>query len=111
MGNRKKERHYTIMPTDRNYCYQCGFPLGTYSEFHHCIHGTANRAVADREGLGVYVHPKCHRLIHSDKTADLLIERDAQEVWETKYMKDNNATKEEARTAWRELFGKSYIYD
>lgn len=99
------------MPTDRKYCYQCGFPLGTYSEFHHCIHGTANRAIADREGLGVYVHPKCHRLIHSDKTADLLIERDAQEIWETKYMKDNNATAEEARTAWRELFGKSYIYD
>lgn len=111
MGSKKKERHYTIMPTDRKYCYQCGFPLGTYSEFHHCIHGTANRAIADREGLGVYVHPKCHRLIHSDKTADLLIERDAQEIWETKYMKDNNATAEEARTAWRELFGKSYIYD
>ena len=99
------------MPTDRKYCYQCSFPLGTYSEFHHCIHGTANRAIADREGLGVYVHPQCHRLIHSDKTADLVIERDAQEVWETKYMKDNNATAEEARTAWRELFGKSYIYD
>ena len=111
MGSKKKERHYTIMPTDRKYCYQCGFPLGTYSEFHHCIHGTANRAIADREGLGIYVHPKCHRLIHSDKTADLLIERDAQEIWETKYMKDNNATAEEARTAWRELFGKSYIYD
>lgn len=112
----RKQYHYTIMPTDNNTCYLCGCWLKNgWRHFHHCIHGTANRAVADKEGLGVYLCPDCHKYgkhaVHNDKGVDLMLEKDAQEVWETKYIKDTKATKDEARAAWIEKFGKSYIYD
>lgn len=109
MGNIKKG----IMPTEKGTCYLCGQNNGF--ERHHCIHGTANRQIAEQEGLWVYLCHECHRSgkhsVHGCKSTDLMIEQDAQSVWETQYIIKNNATQEEARTAWIKLFGKSYIYD
>ena len=111
-----KDKYFTVMPTDRDTCYLCGCSLKNgYRHFHHCIHGTANRQIADREGLGVYLCPPCHKYskhaVHSDKSVDMMLEREAQDVWETKYIIEHDCTREEARNAFRELFGKSYIWE
>lgn len=112
MGNRK---HYSksIMPTEKGVCYICGCNQG--SERHHCFHGTANRQVAEGEGLWVLLCGECHRVgrwsVHQCKSTDMMLEQDAQTLWETQYIIKNDSTKEEARMAFMELFGKSYIYD
>lgn len=111
MGNRK---HYSksIMPTEYEVCYLCG-ELGR--ERHHCLHGTANRQIAEREGLWVWLCHECHRTgkqaVHRCKSTDIFLEQEAQSVWETKYIIKNDSTKEEARMAFMNLFGKSYIWE
>lgn len=104
------------MPTEKGTCYLCGCNKGF--EKHHCIHGTANRQIADREGLWVYLCNECHTggrgAVHNNKQIDLLVEQEAQTVWEENYIRDypyKNHAKEAAREAFRQLFGKSYIYD
>ena len=106
----------SIMPTQKGVCYICGREGRT--ESHHCIHGTANRQIAEREGLKVWLCHECHRTgrhaVHACKQTDLYLEREAQTVWESNYIKDypyENHAEEAAREAWIRLFGKSYIYD
>lgn len=95
------------MNTEKGICYKCG--AWTYTEEHHVFHGTANRKIADREGLTVYVCRKCHELIHRNVEEDLKLEREAQGVWEEHYMEQGH-TAEEARAEFMRLFGKNYIY-
>lgn len=40
-------------------CFFCGVTTGL--ELHHCIHGTANRRLADEDGLTVWLCGRCHR--------------------------------------------------
>ena len=104
----------TIMPTEKGTCYICGCNKGY--EKHHCIHGYANRKIAEKEGLWVYLCYECHRTgkyaVHQDKNTDIALERDAQTIWEERYIKDypyNNHATEAAREAFIALFGKSYL--
>ena len=106
----------SLMPTIKGQCYICG--LEGYTEKHHCIHGTANRSIADREGLWVWLCPECHRIgkysVHRYRGTDLHLHKDAQEAWETKYIKDypyKNHAKQSAREAFIKLFGKSWILE
>ena len=104
----------SIMPTVKGTCYICGCNAGR--ERHHCFHGTANRQIAEREGLWVWLCHECHRhgkySVHRCIDTDIALERDAQTVWESQYIKDypyENHAEEAAREAFRQLFGKSYL--
>lgn len=102
------------MPTQKGICYICGREGRT--ESHHCIHGTANRKIAEKEGLKVWLCYECHRTgkhsVHNCKATDILIEQEAQSVWEANYTSAHpEKTAGDAREAFIQLFGKSYIYD
>lgn len=40
-------------------CFLCGDRRNL--ERHHCLHGTANRQLAEEDGLWVWLCPRCHR--------------------------------------------------
>lgn len=81
------------------YCYNC---CTTYSlEKHHCIHGTANRKIAEKYGLTVWLCHMCHMELHDKNTAlDKALQIKAQ-----KYFEENIGT----RADFRKEFGKSYL--
>lgn len=88
-------------------CWFCGFADADKLEKHHCLHGTANRALADKYGLTVNLCPECHRGKHGvhgkyGKERDLTLKKVAQRAWEAKYG---------SRDEFRAVFGKSYIDD
>lgn len=94
----------SIMQT-RKICYLCGHMQ--YLEKHHIFHGTANRKLADQDGLWVYLCQFCHRV---DRTAvhgpdghenDLRLKREGQKAWMKHYHKDIRA--------FVERYGKNYI--
>ena len=55
-------------------------------EVHHCCHGTANRSLADKHGLWVYLCNECHR-------------------------GTNGVHGKGSREEFRAIFGKSYLDD
>lgn len=61
MSNKKK----SIICNDP-VCYECGRPQ--YLQLHHCLHGTANRTLADEDGLVVYLCVYCHNRLHDGDT-------------------------------------------
>ena len=87
----------SIMTTEKGVCYICGRYGQT--EVHHVFHGTANRKIADREGLTVNLCRACHERVHRDAELNRNLEREAQEVWETK---------RGTRAEFMKLFGKNY---
>ena len=67
---------------------------------HHCLHGTANRKIADDYGLWVWLRHDVHMRLHdSDKALDRELEKEAQIAFEKKY----------SREKFIELFGRSYL--
>ena len=85
---------------DRKECLICRTTQNL--ECHHCIHGTANRKIADREGLWIWLcrmHHTGSLGVHNNRELDLKVIRYAQEKYEETH------TREE----WRELFGKSWL--
>lgn len=104
----------SIMKTQKGTCYLCG--CHGFTECHHCIHGTANRKLSEREGLKVWLCPDCHRngrhAVHRDNETDLAVKRDAQEAWEKRYKETypyENHAEEAAREAFIRMFGRSYL--
>lgn len=80
-------------------CYICGSRLDL--ELHHCLHGTANRAVAEREELGCWLCGVHHDLLHDkDNDLDLFIKEQAQKAWEKQ---------KGSREQWIALFGKNFL--
>ena len=98
------------------FCYQEGGCGGVIEE-HHCIYGTANRKISDREGLVVYLciqHHKGTNGVHGKNGHDLdmRLKRIAQEAWELKYKESypyQNHADEAAREAFIRLFGRNYL--
>ena len=80
-------------------CFVCGSP---YVQIHHCIHGTANRRLADKYGLVV---PLCqeHHLgntrVHKNRDFDISLMQLAQEKFEAVYG---------ANTSFQEVFGRNF---
>ena len=78
----------------------CGSP---HVQIHHCLHGTANRAKADKYG---YVVPLCmeHHTgqtgVHNDSTFDIYLKQMAQRHFERGIG---------TRERWIQEFGKSYL--
>lgn len=79
--------------------YLCVDIPGT--EEHHCIHGFANRKLADKDGLTVKLCHVCHRLLHDKGYHDKDLQRIAQESW----MKHNNKSEKDFIVR----YGKSYL--
>lgn len=83
-------------------CWFCG--RTDTLEKHHALHGTANRKLADKYGLWVYLCPDCHRGtngVHGKFGAkrDLTLKCVAQRAFEVKHTRDQ----------FLELFGRSYL--
>lgn len=85
-------------------CFFCGSEVGL--ERHHCAHGTANRKLAEKYGLWVYLCPECHRGtdgVHgkNGKRKDITVKKAAQYA----FMKTYDRTEDD----FRRIFGKSYL--
>ena len=75
-----------------------------FLEVHHCVHGSANRKIADRLGLTIYLCPSCHRGkygVHQNHDLDLKIMKIAEQA----YLDYYKATVED----WISLIGKNFI--
>lgn len=74
----------SIMQKDKC-CYICGTERGLH--LHHCLHGTANRKLADRDGLTVYLCAEHHRRVHAINDMDLSLKQFAEEAYLEHYGK------------------------
>jgi hemerythrin superfamily protein len=113
-----------IKPEYMKICAICAKP---FVEYHHCVHGTANRKLADREGLIVPLCPEHHNSskmsVHQNKEMKTLMHQFAQASWEREYMAkqianvDKNGLDiktveewtDEAREEFRKICGQSWI--
>lgn len=79
--------HRSIMQDlDGNICFICK-SVGAV-EVHHCFHGTANRRLAEKDGLLVNLCPDCHRSLHDRGLYDDLLMEIAEAAWLDYYDKD-----------------------
>lgn len=85
---------------DAEECFFCHTTQGL--ECHHCIHGNANRKIADREGLTVNLCHRCHQKVHdTDREMDLVLIKTAQRAYESKH----------SRAEWMALFSHNWLWD
>lgn len=84
---------------DNKKCYIC-WSQGRMQQ-HHCLHGTANRKLADEDGLVVNLCPRCHMRLHDDGIGDLAIMKDAENAW----LKYNQLDISD----WIYRYGKNYL--
>lgn len=82
-------------------CLICGT---TYKiERHHCLHGTANRKLAEEHGLTVWLCPYHHRDnehgVHGNKSMDLMLKQLAQRTFEQSHTRDEFVS----------IFGRNYL--
>ena len=61
-------------------CFLCGLD-NIYTEEHHCLHGTANRRLAEADGLKVHLCMVCHRKLHDHGFGDRYLQQEAEEAW------------------------------
>ena len=82
-------------------CYYCGTTNNL--EEHHCLYGTANRRIAERFGLKVFLCAEHHRGkngVHGgNKYLDIKLKQLAQKVFEETHTRED----------FRKIFGKSYL--
>ena len=69
-------------------------------ELHHCIHGTANRKLADEDGLTVWLCHECHQNLHDHGDGDEELKHEAMLAWMFEY----NKTKKD----FLKRYGKMY---
>ena len=89
---------------DDRQCYIClkrGFHTYRYTELHHCIHGNANRRLADKDGLTVWLCKYHHMMLHDHGENDLELQQEAQTRWMEYY--------EKSIDEFRKRYGKSYL--
>lgn len=79
-------------------CYLCRATRNLHK--HHCIHGTANRQLADRDGLFVFLCADCHRDLHDKGIGDRELKAIAQIAWCERYGPPE---------AFRKRYGKIYL--
>lgn len=87
----------SIITDDLETCYLCGRRA---TEIHHCLHGTANRKLAEKYDLVVGLCNDCHRQLHDKGRSDLFLEIAAQDAYEKKMGN---------RLSFIAIFGKSYL--
>lgn len=89
---------------ERKKCFLCGSEVEL--ERHHCIHGNANRRLAEKDGLWVWLCHDCHLgqygvHEHGGRHMDLALKRVAEAAW----MMENNKTAED----WIQRYGKNWL--
>jgi len=82
-----------------NVCFFCGTTRDLQT--HHCLHGTANRKLADKYGLTVRLCRKHHEEAHREKTTDRILQVRAQIAWEEHYGN---------RSDFMAVFGRDYLW-
>lgn len=88
----------SIIQPDEEVCFETGSRFNL--EKHHCIHGRANRTIAEKYGLWVYLRSDIHRKLHDkDKELDRKYEKLAQAAFERKY----------SHELWMQLVKKNYL--
>ena len=97
----------SIITADLSICYLCqkwwGFDTPA-TEVHHCMHGWANRKLADKYGLVVGLCSRHHNdqssgmAAHFNADVDEELKRDAQTAFEKRHGHDR----------WMELFGTNW---
>lgn len=88
----------SIIQTGEKQCYVSGSRQNL--DIHHVLHGVANRKIADKFGLWVWLRHDIHKRLHdSDKDLDRELEQEAQKAFEEKYSHEE----------WMRLFGKNYL--
>jgi len=80
-------------------CFFCGTTQNL--ERHHCIHGTANRKLAEKYGLTVYLCRRHHEEAHREKATDRILQVRAQMAWEERYGTTNDFVA---------VFGRNYLW-
>ncbi len=93
----------SIIQTEKK-CYVCETTYNLHS--HHCMHGTANRKLADQDGLTVYLcyeHHEGNMGVHSKNghELDLELKQLAQRRWMEYYSKTEDD--------FRQRYGRSYL--
>ena len=88
----------SIIKTVPGVCLLCGKTGPT--EKHHLMSGTANRRLAEEDGLFIYLCPMCHQIVHMDPKVNRTTKAFAEKVWRDYYGK----SKEE----FIKRYGKSY---
>lgn len=94
----KKHKGSIIHTSNKESCFICGQYA---TECHHAMHGTANRKLADEDGLTVMLCHTCHMNLHDKGNFDRELQKIAQQRWMEFYDK----TADE----WQKRYGKSYI--
>ena len=93
----------SIIQTEKK-CFVCESTYNLHR--HHCMHGTANRKLADKDGLTIYLCYEHHEGtygVHGMRGGclDLELKRIAQLRWQEYY----NKTEDD----FRSRYGKSYL--
>jgi len=89
-----------MQPSEPKQCYLCGRQYGL--ERHHCMAGIANRRLAERYGIWIYLCDFCHRSkggAQYEKELNLKLKREAQQAFEKKYSHEE----------WMNTFRKNYL--
>ena len=86
----------SVITDNMDQCFICGSPY--MIEVHHCIHGTANRKLADKYGLTVGLCHICHSKLHDHGTKDKVLQQLAQLKFEETY----------PDLDFMKIFGRSY---
>lgn len=102
-----------INPRITEYMERCMI-CGRLAEWHHALHGTANRKLASEDGLVVplcpYHHRESYTAVHRDEDMNLLVEMIGQQAFMMNQLEDGKAsTKEEAREQFIKRYGKAYL--
>ena len=80
-------------------CFLCGREGDM--QVHHCLHGTANRKLAEQEGLMVNLCFSCHHRLHSQGFGD----KELMKVAESRWLDYNMGCVDD----WIGVFGKNYL--
>ena len=101
----------SLLTDDMDHCFFCGRPADCE---HHLIFGSANRELADEDGLMVPVCYRCHTTgpvtmrIHDNIMAEKLSKMLGQMAWEKQRISEGN-TPQEAHTMFYRRYGKHYL--
>ena len=79
----------SIIQLDEDSCILCGCTRDLQT--HHTWHGTANRKLADEDGLTVKLCPHCHANLHDKGINDRML----MEIGERAWIRKNGKTVED----------------
>ena len=91
----------SIITREKKMCYFCLSQRNL--EKHHCLHGTANRKLADEDGLFVWLCRNCHMRLHDKGIGDKGLQIVAEKAWMQHYGK--------TEADFIKRYGKNYIID